>query len=54
MNKGIDEHNYNSYHCGKYNRKNNKGSPNSPSNCEDNFYHHNGINGHWTHCRCAI
>jgi len=37
MNKGVEGHNYNSYHCGNYKRKNNMSFSNSPSNCENNF-----------------
>ena len=43
MKKGVKRRNYNSYHCGNYERKNTMSSPNSPSKCEDNFYYQNGM-----------
>ena len=53
MNKGVDGQNYNSHHYGNYKRKNTMDFPNSPSKYEGNFYHHNGMKGHWTCGRCA-
>ena len=46
MNKGVEGKNYNSRHCGNDKRKNTMSSSNSPSKCEGNFYHQNGMKGH--------
>ena len=43
MNKGVEEHNYNSHHCGNDKRKNTMSSSNSPSKCEDNFYYEKSL-----------